>query len=132
MTAVQRFAVPAGLLVLCACAFSWGVVFRARPSVLERPIVTVGSHSTDPHAAHATITVFCAGCHSSGRSGLDLDGPVDVQHLRRERATWTKVVHKLRSGQMPPRRQPQPSVEERQALNPLTPKDPDLLSATTW
>ena len=48
-----------------------------------------------PLDAVSVIHMYCAGCHSSGRARVDLDGPVDRGELRRERATWEEVLRKL-------------------------------------
>jgi mono/diheme cytochrome c family protein len=64
----------------------------------------------------ALLQTYCASCHNSGRSKIDLDGPVDHRSLRSERASWDKVIEKLRDGKMPPRQAPQMSAAEREVL----------------
>jgi len=59
---------------------------------------------------------YCGSCHSSGRSGMDIEGPLDLAYLRRNRPMWEKAVASLRGGHMPPRGRPQPTPAEREYL----------------
>jgi mono/diheme cytochrome c family protein len=62
------------------------------------------------------IHAYCAGCHSSGRAIIDLDGPVDRGIIRREHVAWEHVLKKLQHGEMPPPRFPQPSDDQRDIM----------------
>jgi len=66
--------------------------------------------------APATFRMYCAGCHTSGRARVDFDGRLDRQEFRQDQATWKHALVRLENGSMPPRRFPQPSSDERQAL----------------
>jgi hypothetical protein len=59
---------------------------------------------------------MCGSCHRRGRAEIDLDEPADRRALRRDPATWTRVLHMLQTEQMPPARFPQPSTGERQVM----------------
>src|SRR5436190_688304 len=101
-----RYAWPAPLVG----AVLLGAVWSARPSATpaeRRPSTTT---------AQDVLTQFCAACHRRGRSGIDLDGPVDQDALAENRSAWESVLDKLRSYEMPPPnvRTPQPSSEERE------------------
>jgi mono/diheme cytochrome c family protein len=57
----------------------------------------------------ALLDKYCVTCHNERRqtAGLMLD-KMDVEHLSAGAETWEKVVHKLRSGAMPPAGAPRP------------------------
>ena len=65
----------------------------------------------------AMIDRYCVDCHNdvdfTGELSFEGRGPDDI-HL--DPAVWEKVVHKLRIGLMPPREQPQPEAQTRQAF----------------
>ncbi len=66
--------------------------------------------------APTLLANYCAGCHSHGRAGLDLHGPLDFRSIRRERATWENVLQKLRAEEMPPLGSPQLSANDRRCI----------------
>ena len=55
------------------------------------------------------LATYCTTCHNQRlrTGGLSLDA-VDVDHAAADPAVWEKVIHKLRSGQMPPAGRPRP------------------------
>ena len=65
----------------------------------------------------ATLDRFCVGCHSgdSASGGLRLDG-ADLAAVHDAADLWEKVVHKLRTGTMPPANMPQPPAAGRADL----------------
>lgn len=63
------------------------------------------------------VTVYCAGCHTKGRSGADFDDlSASLSALRRERGKWESALKRIRAHKMPPRGFPQPTEEHRAAL----------------
>jgi hypothetical protein len=62
------------------------------------------------------MAVYCKGCHANGRSKVDFDGPFEPIAMRRDRPTWTKVLHQLRSRTMPPDGRLQLSAKERESM----------------
>lgn len=106
---MKRFALLAGILLSAAGSYAWSRLVQAPPAPLA------GAALPLKHPA-ALIDIYCAGCHASGRSRIDLDGLVDVQAVKRDRATWKTVARMLRSEYMPPEGQPRPSAEEREFL----------------
>jgi hypothetical protein len=77
----------------------------------------------------------CAKCHGNGikKGGVSLDGfDADPGRLH-DRRLWLSVLKNLRAGIMPPRGEPQPSAEDRKALEDwiefaafgIDPVDPD-------
>jgi mono/diheme cytochrome c family protein len=119
--------------ILCAiltAAFTIGVHVFQWVEVAEIKYVTievpddVGVELTGTTA----IANYCGGCHQSGRSGVDFDSDTLVlEEMRRDPDTWTQVVKRLRSKQMPPARFPQPSAKERASL--ITWIEKEVLSA---
>lgn len=65
----------------------------------------------------AMLNSYCVDCHNdidfTGDLSFEGRGPEDI-HM--DPAIWEKVVHKLRIGLMPPREEPQPDPEMRQAF----------------
>ena len=60
---------------------------------------------------------YCATCHdeSDGKGGLDLES-IELADVRPNAQIWEKVVHKLRTGDMPPPEELQPPREARGAV----------------
>jgi Protein of unknown function (DUF1592)/Protein of unknown function (DUF1588)/Protein of unknown function (DUF1587)/Protein of unknown function (DUF1585)/Protein of unknown function (DUF1595)/Cytochrome C oxidase, cbb3-type, subunit III len=77
----------------------------------------------------------CYSCHGNGnkKGGVDLDGTESNQARLHDRNLWLGVLKNVRAGIMPPAGKPQPSSEERRALEDwikfgafgIDPKDPD-------
>ena len=65
----------------------------------------------------ATLDRFCVACHSgnSASGGLRLDR-ADLAGVPDAADLWERVVHKLRTGTMPPPNMPRPPVADRAAL----------------
>ena len=63
-----------------------------------------------PQARREVIDTYCVTCHNPDllAAGLDLT-QIDAEDVGRDAETWEKVVHKLRTGQMPPEGMPQPN-----------------------
>ncbi len=68
-------------------------------------------------ASRQTLDRYCAACHGEAlqTAGLRLD-LADIARADENPALWERVVHKLRTGIMPPADMPQPSPEARAAL----------------
>ena len=77
------------------------------------------AESNQEGTAHlrAVLDRYCVTCHSQqlDTAGLHLDS-VDLKNVGRDHQIWERVVHKLRTGIMPPRGMPQPSADARQSL----------------
>ena len=77
---------------------------------------------------------FCYGCHGDGakKGGVKLDAETDPAK-RHDKALWWGVLKNVRSGIMPPADKPQPSAEDKKALEDwikseaigIDPSDPD-------
>src|SRR5439155_9802068 len=71
-----------------------------------------------PVSAHrALLDRYCISCHNEklATAGLKLD-KVDVAKIGTDGALWEKVVHKLRTGAMPPADRPRPDAPEYRSL----------------
>ncbi len=75
----------------------------------QAPAAGTSSASASEADPAALLSRYCAGCHSAQRQsgGVVLQG-LDVRDLARNAAVLEKVVHKLRSGTMPPAGSPRP------------------------
>ena len=65
-----------------------------------------------------TLEAYCFDCHDSGtaKGDLDLEQALLDKPLVRNRLLWENVNERIRSGDMPPRKKPQPSEAERLRL----------------
>jgi hypothetical protein len=86
----------------------------------ESPAATTLPLAKTPESFNpqALVKLYCAGCHSNGRAGLDLDELTTSPTMRHEDGpTWQKMLAKLRAGEMPPRSRSQiPASEQQQFL----------------
>jgi hypothetical protein len=66
--------------------------------------------------APGLFRLHCAGCHSNGRTIVDVDPSGNLAAVTRDPVTWQRILAALQSEQMPPPENPQPSAAERAAL----------------
>ena len=60
---------------------------------------------------------YCVTCHNNRAKTAELTlDQIDAANPAAHAEVWEKVVHKLRTGTMPPSNMPQPSGEDRRAL----------------
>lgn len=73
--------------------------------------------TNSPERSRALLDQYCVRCHSGEQAtaGLRLD-QAHVSQVGTDTALWEGVVHKLRTGIMPPAGMPQPSATDRDAL----------------
>jgi hypothetical protein len=64
------------------------------------------------------VNKYCMPCHDLDKAagGLSLDAFRSTDHARKDRKTWANVAHALAAGDMPPKRKPQPTKEEKAAV----------------
>jgi len=62
------------------------------------------------------IKKYCLDCHSGDKAkgGLTLEGYVSEAHARKDRKNWLAVQHVIASGEMPPKKKPQPTKDEKE------------------
>ncbi len=60
------------------------------------------------------VANHCASCHNPQlkTGGLNLSGFSNAAAVEQNRAVWQKVLHKLRSGEMPPPAMPRPALDQ--------------------
>jgi len=122
-----------GIAFLAAFAFGWFVGLHARPSQAKaaaeaqpapRPAPSPAStkpmlvQAADPHFKDKItpfLATYCNGCHNATKAagGLTLDAFQSEAHARRDRRTWESVQQAILTGEMPPRKKPQPSETEK-------------------
>ena len=102
----------AGLLIT-VCLLFWAAESSAQ-GVQSPP-----SAGASPSAStqRQLLDRYCVSCHGEERktAGLRLD-LANVRNVGEDAEVWEKVVHKLRTGVMPPAEMPRPSREARGAL----------------
>lgn len=61
---------------------------------------------------------YCTGCHSTKdkKGDLDLERFKSIDDLRKDLRVWSHVAENLENGEMPPKKHPQPTPDERQVL----------------
>ncbi len=73
--------------------------------------------SASPASYRRLIDHYCATCHDGTLEAVDLNlDSIDIANVREDAEVWEKVVHKLRTGDMPPPDELQPPTEARRAL----------------
>ena len=85
---------------------------KERESSLEGVVFQYEKHIV------AALETYCFDCHdsSSAKGDLDLEKALLEKPLVRNRLLWENVAERIRSGDMPPKKKPQPAAEERLRL----------------
>ncbi|HYK62714.1 MAG TPA: DUF1592 domain-containing protein [Bryobacteraceae bacterium] len=81
----------------------------APPAKLRGPAPAIASVANATQE-HAMLDYYCVVCHqgSSAPKGLKIN-ELDPADVAKNAATWEKIVHKLRTGMMPPAGRPRPA-----------------------
>ena len=80
---------------------------------------------SEPPQLRSFIETNCIDCHDNAthKAGLNLEG-VELALNRRENAmTWEAIFNRVSHGEMPPKKQAQPSAEDRSAFLSALGKD---------
>jgi len=61
---------------------------------------------------------YCLSCHSTKlkKGSLDLEAFTSLDRVRKNLKPWQQIIEMLEVGEMPPKKKPQPTAEERQRL----------------
>jgi hypothetical protein len=107
-------------LAATGVAIASAVVFHqaAAPAANSASAAVGASPSTfDQHSVWASWKIYCDTCHAGPRpkGNLNLEA-LDLANLDRNGAKWEKVLHKLRSHEMPPPGSPMPDEATFQLL----------------
>jgi mono/diheme cytochrome c family protein len=88
------------------------------------------SNSEAPSGHRRLLERYCVTCHNERLKTADLRlEQFDVGNPAAHSEVWEKVVHKLRTGTMPPSNMPQPSSDDRRALQTWLETSLDAASA---
>jgi hypothetical protein len=71
-----------------------------------------------PQQVRPLVQKYCADCHSAKKKKGELDLTLfhTADDIRGATRVWQKVIRQLRDGEMPPKKHPQPSTDERKQL----------------
>jgi hypothetical protein len=64
------------------------------------------------------IAKYCLNCHSTKtkKGSLDLERFGSLEQVRKDLKPWQQMIEMLQAGEMPPKKKPQPTAQERQRL----------------
>ena len=70
------------------------------------------------NAVRPLIQKYCLACHSAKakKGGLDLERFTRLEQVRADIKPWQQLIEQLEAREMPPKRKPQPTAEERKRL----------------
>jgi hypothetical protein len=70
------------------------------------------------HTVRPLLKHYCLECHSTQvkKGGLDLERFATAADIRKDLKPWQTMIEQLESGEMPPRKKTQPSVDEKKQL----------------
>jgi hypothetical protein len=81
-----------------------------------------GTHA-EPKTEFTTVVLpllqkYCLSCHSTKmrKGSLDLERFTSLHQLRKDLKPWQQMIEMLEAGEMPPKKKPQPTADERKAL----------------
>lgn len=87
---------------------------------IETPVAWAADASGSVYSSKVVpfLTKYCTSCHGGMKAsgGLALDVYTSEAHARRDRQTWESVQHVLMAQEMPPKKKPQPTEEEKTAF----------------
>jgi mono/diheme cytochrome c family protein len=91
--------------------------FTSAPRAADAPSAVAASASTFDTVVKPFLTQHCIRCHGP----MKQNGSVafhnrDGQSLQKDRDLWDTVMQKLQQGEMPPPKQPQPTMEEKKTI----------------
>jgi mono/diheme cytochrome c family protein len=95
-----------GLFVLLAGGMSRG----------QKP--DAGSRDEYATVVQPLVQKYCLACHSAKakKGGLDLEQFASADQVRKDLKPWQQLIEQVEAGEMPPKKKPQPTPEERKRL----------------
>ena len=107
---MARAALLALLIVASLVFFAPAPNAGSTLSAASGPLVAAHAPQAAPTPQGEFIEQYCVACHNdrSRTGGLTLSG-IDVRDVAKNAETWEKVLHKIRTGQMPPAGRPHPA-----------------------
>ncbi len=69
-------------------------------------------------AVRPLLQKFCLSCHSTKvkKGDLDLERFTSIELMRKDLKPWQAMIEMLESGEMPPKKKPQPTADEHKHL----------------
>lgn len=106
---------PSRLLAV-ALGLGFGVLALGNAGPEPKPVA--GRPADYPTVVQPLLKRYCLDCHSTkARKGsLDLERFASLREVRNDLKPWQQTLEMLETGEMPPRKKPQPSADERQQL----------------
>jgi hypothetical protein len=104
-----------GLIPLAVCLAA--LVIAGAVSARNRDNIRV-QQADYPRHVQPLLQTYCHQCHNrqKHKGGFSLDSFPTLEQVRADRKTWTELLRKLRTQEMPPEDEAQPSDKERQFL----------------
>jgi hypothetical protein len=93
----------------------WAAAPRAadQSTAVARPAATLAL----TQVVQPFLAKYCTDCHGEKKqSGSLALHKVNADSVQEDRPAWETVLEKLRAGEMPPKKKPQPSMEEKKAV----------------
>jgi Protein of unknown function (DUF1592)/Protein of unknown function (DUF1588)/Protein of unknown function (DUF1587)/Protein of unknown function (DUF1585)/Protein of unknown function (DUF1595)/Planctomycete cytochrome C len=100
----------------CAVGLSLLALLAAGNDTAQRP--SPGSRNQYAASIRPLFRKYCLDCHSTKvkKGRLDLERFATLADARKDVRAWQEVIDRLEAGEMPPKKKPQPTVEERRRL----------------
>jgi hypothetical protein len=84
---------------------------------------TISKPAADLKVEYGTVVrplleKYCLNCHSTKakKGSLDLERFASVEQVRKDLKPWQQMIEMLEAGEMPPKKKPQPTADERQQM----------------
>src|SRR5438046_803042 len=68
--------------------------------------------------AHQLLKTYCISCHQgkSPAGGFDMTQLAGAASLSQQPERWSRILTRVRNGEMPPKNLPAPAIEQRESL----------------
>jgi mono/diheme cytochrome c family protein len=106
------------LLKYLPIALGAAIVVGIQPSAGDAGSSSSGSGDDYNSLVKPLVKQYCLGCHSTElkKGHLDLERFSSIKEVRKDVKSWQAVMEMLEAGQMPPKKEPKPTDQERQRL----------------
>ncbi len=101
-------------VALAVAAWAW---LTAAPQAADPSAVTAAPAGSFDQVARPFLAKYCIDCHGPKKqSGSLALHKADAASVQDDRPSWESVLEKLRAGEMPPKKKPQPTAAEKAAF----------------
>src|SRR6478609_888838 len=98
-------------------AWAW---FAAAPRAADKPSLatpTPAASGSFSQVVQPFLAKHCVSCHGATKqSGSLALHKADANSIQDDRPTWETVLEKLKAGEMPPKKKPQPSADQKKVV----------------